>query len=85
MKAGKLKEPGFTHWDSPNSGATNESGFTALPGGRRDQDGFNDFKDHGYYRNSTEGISRRLDHSGSQIFRFGYSNSGGISVRCVRD
>jgi hypothetical protein len=31
---GALKEIGFTHWDSPNTGATNDSGFTGLGGGR---------------------------------------------------
>jgi uncharacterized protein (TIGR02145 family) len=90
-EGGKLKEAGTTHWLSPNTGATNESGFTALSGGFRSSDG--SFNLMGYYApfwSSTEGGSllawaRDLVYAGSQVNRDGISKRYGYSVRCVRD
>ena len=50
IAGGKLKETGSTHWRSPNAGATNESGFTTLPGGHRDINGtFRSIGDDGFW------------------------------------
>ncbi|HRZ21657.1 MAG TPA: fibrobacter succinogenes major paralogous domain-containing protein, partial [Bacteroidales bacterium] len=54
-----LKETGTTHWTSPNSDATNSSGFTALPGGSRNADNgyFNWSGLNGYFWSSSEYVS----------------------------
>jgi uncharacterized protein (TIGR02145 family) len=51
--AGKLKETGTTHWNSPNNYATNELLFTAFGAGRRDFSTYQDFKEYAYFWSST--------------------------------
>ena len=97
VAGGKLKESGLAHWLSPNTGATNESGFTALPGGARaDADGiFNRIGQDCYWWSSSQGIRSNVVRirnvgfdSGGVIG--GDANSGGfktagMSVRCIKD
>jgi uncharacterized protein (TIGR02145 family) len=87
----KLKETGTTHWQSPNTGATNETGFTALPGGTRGIIGaFGAIGSFGHWWGSTEGNTsnaweRSMKYSDSGVGRYGVDKSNGFSVRCTRD
>lgn len=49
VAGGKLKEVGTTHWADPNIGATNESGFTAIPCGLRVGNQLHNFREQGYW------------------------------------
>jgi uncharacterized protein (TIGR02145 family) len=51
---GKMKEEGFGHWRAPNTGATNESGFSGLPGGTVGYGGYADMGAYGRWWTSTE-------------------------------
>jgi len=94
-EGGKLKAPGTLHWDSPNSGATNESGFTALPnGGRSVAPGYTG---NYYYRrergmfwtatayNDLLAWYRHLYYDHADVNRFRNPKGTGFSVRCIRD
>jgi len=86
----KLKEAGISHWCIDNTGATNETGFTALPGGERTGSGhFIVIGEYGYWWSSTGDInsswSRALSCSAPDINRTSYNGGEGQSVRCVRD
>jgi len=92
VAGGKLKEAGYMHWYSPNTGATNETGFTALPGGDREFGGaFGDIGYDGAWWSSTENYTpffawyRIVGSIFSNVYRACYYQEGGISVRCVRD
>ena len=88
---GKMKEAGTGHWNSPNTGANNSSGFTALPGGYRRTSGYFDYLSYyGYWWSSTEYSSadawyRRLNCNYADVYRGSNYKELGFSVRCVRD
>lgn len=92
VAGGKLKETGTIHWVSPNTGATNETGFTALPGGYRDFNGkFSSINYLGSWWSATDSNDVRFNHwIICSIFNDLSSNGssekeGGVSVRCVKD
>ena len=88
---GKLKEIGTVHWNSPNSDATNESGFTALPGGYRNIIGiFDNLEYYAYFWSSSENDenhawSRYLNFYFSVVNRYSFDKRNGFSIRCVKD
>jgi len=89
----KLKETGNSHWNSPNDDATNESKFSAVPGGyRRYSDGaYFSLRDNGTYwsstaHNGTEAWSRAITIYGNTAVQvISNTMSYGISVRCIKD
>ena len=91
VAGGKLKETGTTHWASPNTGATNETGFTALPGGYRFIDGtfINIGGTGGWWSatefNATVAWDRSMYYDYSDAGRSPSFKEVGFSVRCVRD
>ncbi|MBK8501345.1 MAG: fibrobacter succinogenes major paralogous domain-containing protein [Saprospiraceae bacterium] len=90
VAGGKMKEAGLTHWTTPNTGATNESGFSGLPGGYRGFSGsFGSIGYDGYWRSSTEAGSdawyRFLNYLTDGVSPVSIDKRLGFSVRCVRD
>jgi len=88
---GKMKKIGTVHWTVPNKGATNESGFSALPGGIRDIFGiYRDLGNQGYFwvapKNDSEFDSGfALNTDNSSISFLGSWGNAGFSVRCMKD
>ena len=91
VAGGKMKETGTAHWQSPNTDATNSSGFTGLPGGIHDNGGtFNYFGNFGFWWSSSEYDTanawyRNLNYYNGSADRFDVGKASGFSVRCLRD
>ena len=88
---GAMKETGTSHWISPNTGATNSSGFAGLPGGINATQGYFLFNgSNGYWWSSSEldvinAWNRRLNYDDTKVFKCYNGKTQGSSVRCVRD
>jgi len=91
VAGGKLKELGTTHWTTPNTGATNETGFTALPGGLREVDGlFFYFGNEGFWWNSpeksaTDAWYHTLYFNYNFVYSLNLDKRYGLSVRCLKN
>jgi uncharacterized protein (TIGR02145 family) len=87
----KLKEAGTDHWLTPNKGATNSSGFTALPAGFRYLQGsFASVLSFTCFWSSTETANNDQWYTGlyfgdASVIMDHRSKKYGFSVRCVKD
>ena len=90
IAGGKLKEIGLGHWQNPNIGATNESGFNALPGGHRNVS-FSSINYSTVFWSSTEYSISAAYHI-NLLYNYSSANTinadtkkDGYSVRCIKD
>jgi uncharacterized protein (TIGR02145 family) len=90
-EGGKLKENGTTHWNSPNTGATNESGFSALPGGFRGSNSiYEGIGGDAVFWSATQSVGgyawyRYLYYYSSRTYRQNDQIYYGFSIRCIRN
>ncbi|MDD3077558.1 MAG: FISUMP domain-containing protein [Paludibacter sp.] len=87
---GKMKQEGTTYWQSPNTNATNSSGFTGLPGGYLYRTGsFMYINRSGNWWTSTGSGSfangTALTYSDGNLNRYGDYVVNGFSIRCIKD
>ena len=92
VAGGKLKEAGYSHWDSPNTGATNESGFTFLGTGYKDVYGdFRVLRQWGYAWTASENTSyygailATMHKEATAYPSYSTRKGTGCAVRCIKD
>lgn len=90
VEGGKLKEVGTEYWLSPNEGATNESHFSARPGGFSPFSGSQWIYRNAFFwtssdSNSLEAWWRGVNYHSSGIGRSVFPKKWGLSVRCIKD
>lgn len=95
VSGGKLKATGTTYWFNPNTGATNESNFSALPSGARSSSSTAGFFNinllvgywsiSNYNGNNDEIFTISLSNSSTEVSTYGQYKNQGYSIRCLKD
>lgn len=90
ISGGKLKQAGTTSWKDPNSGATNSSGFTALPGGRSGDREMKYFGTAAFFWTNVDDDDATswcgtLSSSGEDLALSPAEKKNGYSVRCIKN
>jgi uncharacterized protein (TIGR02145 family) len=90
IAGGKMKEAGLTHWYPPNTGATNSSGITALPGGISDNGDFYYITNFAFFWSSslydaTYALGPALSFNNGEVYPNMMNKTDGVSVRCLKD
>jgi len=92
VAGGKMKEAGTLHWNAPNTGATNISGFNGLPGGIRG--GINGLYqlngNDGFWWSSSQEVGGyafdiHLSYNSGDVLTGGSDKSNGLSIRCIKE
>ncbi len=91
-EGGQIKERGFSHWEAPNLGGDNSSGFTAISGGfRSSKGGFYSLGIEATFWTTDEEVEtdkawyRILNFQKENVYRHYNDKSQGLSVRCVKN
>jgi hypothetical protein len=91
VAGGKMKSAGTAYWNSPNRGATNESGFSALPSGFRDFYNGSSYNigEIAFFLSSAESNNERtwsriLNYSSGEVRKGSSIKQIGFSIRCIR-
>lgn len=89
IAGGKMKETGTVHWFSPNTGATNESGFTVIAGGNRSYGNFDFMGYGGSFWSITPfddifAWNRDIFYYNTVANHSGADKKSGLSIRCVK-
>jgi uncharacterized protein (TIGR02145 family) len=91
VSGGKMKSTGTTYWNSPNTSATNETGFSSFPNGARNSNGsFSNINIYAFLWSSTEYDNvnawlRLVYNASSNVTRVDTSKTVGSSVRCLKN